>query len=176
MVSGSRPSFAMEKKMRGRPMSITRMTEDRPVIAPRMTSAFSHDSCGYRPSAVATGSGVLSMRNGAIPVRTRATAMYSTVQTASEPRMPIGMSRCGFFASPAAVDTASKPTYEKNTMVAARKMPPQPNVPGPSEAGMNGCQLAGLITWMAKARNSRITVTLIVTMIELTNADCVMPT
>ena len=32
-----------------------------------------------------------------------------TVQMASEPRMPIGMSRDGFFASCAAVDTASKP-------------------------------------------------------------------
>ena len=40
---------------------------------------------------------------------TSAIRMYSTVQIASEPRMPIGMSRCGFFASCAAVDTASNP-------------------------------------------------------------------
>ena len=32
-----------------------------------------------------------------------------TVQIASDARMPIGMSRDGFFASCAAVDTASKP-------------------------------------------------------------------
>ena len=42
---------------------------------------------------------------------------------ASEPRMPIGMSRLGFFASCAAVDTASKPMNAKNTT------PPAPRIP-----------------------------------------------
>ena len=44
-----------------------------------------------------------------MPVSTAETATYSTVQTARLARMPIGMSRCGFFASCAAVETASKP-------------------------------------------------------------------
>ena len=44
-----------------------------------------------------------------MPVSTADTMMYSTVQITSEPRMPIGMSRCGFLASWAAVETASKP-------------------------------------------------------------------
>ena len=46
---------------------------------------------------------------GIMPVSTALIRMYSTVQIASEPRMPMGMSRCGFLASPAAVETASKP-------------------------------------------------------------------
>ena len=34
---------------------------------------------------------------------------YSTVQMTSDAMMPIGRSRCGFFASSAVVETASKP-------------------------------------------------------------------
>ena len=37
------------------------------------------------------------------------TAIYRMVHTTSDPRMPIGISRCGLRASCAAVDTASKP-------------------------------------------------------------------
>jgi hypothetical protein len=40
--------------------------------------------------------------------------------------MPIGMSRFGFFASCAAVDTASKPMNAKNTTPAAPRMPITP--------------------------------------------------
>ena len=49
-----------------------------------------------------------------MPVRTPATKMYSAVQTTSETMMPIGKSRCGFLASCAVVETASKPMYAKN--------------------------------------------------------------
>ena len=35
--------------------------------------------------------------------------MYKIVQTKSETKIPIGISRFGFFASCAAVETASKP-------------------------------------------------------------------
>ena len=45
-----------------------------------------------------------------MPVITAATAMYSTVQTASVMKMPIGRSRWGLRASAALVDTVSKPT------------------------------------------------------------------
>ena len=51
------------------------------------------------------------------------------MQIASEPKMPIGRSRCGFFVSSAAVATMSKPMNAKNTSAAALKMPPIPNVP-----------------------------------------------
>ena len=44
-----------------------------------------------------------------MPVSTRETTIYKMVQMPSEPSMPMGMSRCGFFASWAAVDTASNP-------------------------------------------------------------------
>ena len=43
------------------------------------------------------------------PVSTAAVAMYRIVQMISEPRMPMGMSLRGFFASWPAVETASKP-------------------------------------------------------------------
>ena len=40
--------------------------------------------------------------------------------------MPIGMSRCGFRASCAAVETASKPMYAKKTRPAPRRTPETP--------------------------------------------------
>jgi hypothetical protein len=52
--------------------------------------------------------------------------MYSTVQIARDPRMPIGMSRLGLTVSCAAVDTASNPMYAKNTTPAAPMMPQNP--------------------------------------------------
>lgn len=48
----------------------------------------------------------------------------------SEPRMPRGMSRCGFFVSSAAVATTSKPMKAKNTTDAAVKMPITPKLVG----------------------------------------------
>ena len=51
------------------------------------------------------------------------------MQIASEPKIPIGMSRWGFLDSSAAVATMSKPMKAKNTSAAALKMPPIPNVP-----------------------------------------------
>ena len=60
-------------------------------------------------SATASGSGTLSLSHGISPVSARAIATYSTVQMMSDAMMPIGMSRCGFFASSDAVLTASNP-------------------------------------------------------------------
>ena len=40
--------------------------------------------------------------------------------------MPIGTSFCGLCDSPAAVDTASNPTYAKKMIDAARNTPCQP--------------------------------------------------
>jgi len=44
-----------------------------------------------------------------MPTSTAETTTYNSVQIASEPRMPMGMSRCGFFDSWAAVETVSNP-------------------------------------------------------------------
>ena len=44
-----------------------------------------------------------------MPTSTADTTTYKSVQIASEPRMPMGMSRWGFFDSCAAVETASNP-------------------------------------------------------------------
>src|SRR5690242_1627976 len=69
--------------------------------------------------------------------------MYKIVQTVSDPRIPIGMSFCGFLASCAAVDTASNPIYAKKTTLAPRSTPDQPNDPNdPVFGGRNVCQLA----------------------------------
>jgi len=51
------------------------------------------------------------------------------VQIASEPMIPMGMSRCGFLASCAAVETASNPIYAKKMTPAARMMPLMPYSP-----------------------------------------------
>jgi hypothetical protein len=62
----------------------------------------------------------------ATPLSTCEKSTYNNVQMTSEPRIPIGMSRFGSFASCAAVDTASKPMNAKNTTPAAPRMPMTP--------------------------------------------------
>ena len=48
----------------------------------------------------------------------------------SEPMMPRGRSRFGFFVSSAAVATMSNPMKAKNTTAAPARMPPTPKVLG----------------------------------------------
>src|SRR4051812_3857027 len=141
----------------------TSTTDDRPAIAPTLMVFASHPHCGPNVStAVATGAATLSLVNEMTPVSTAAVSMYSTVQMTSEPRMPMGMSLRGSFASWPAVETASKPMYAKKTMVAARMMPSQPNwFSTPVGSGMNGCQLAGFTKNAPTTMNAMITVTLI---------------
>src|SRR5712664_2090304 len=103
------------------------------------------------------------------------TRMYRTVQMSSDPMMPIGMSRCGFFASCAAVLTASNPMYAKNTMPAPAMTPFQPNLPPPSAGGMNGCQFAGLMACAAAMIKNTTTAPLMNTITLLTLADSLMP-
>src|SRR2546423_1976392 len=104
------------------------------------------------------------------------TRMYSTVQISSEPMMPIGISFCGFFASCAAVLTASNPMYAKKTRPAPAVTPVQPKAPrSPVLAGMKGCQLAGFTACAAATMKSSTTATLMNTMTLLTFADSLMP-
>ena len=58
----------------------------------------------------------------------------------SEPMMPRGRSRFGFFVSSAAVATMSKPMKAKKTIAAPARMPPTPNVLGvnPNSVWMSG--------------------------------------
>ena len=49
------------------------------------------------------------------------------VQITSEPNIPMGIPFCGFFASCAAVETASKPIKAKKTVPAPAAIPDQPN-------------------------------------------------
>src|SRR2546427_7535308 len=104
------------------------------------------------------------------------TRMYSTVQTSSDPMMPIGMSFCGFFASCAAVLTASNPMYAKNTIAAPAMTPLQPYSPGPSFGGMNGFQFAEVTACAAPKMKSSTTASFTNTMPLLTAADYLMPT
>src|SRR5256886_5595099 len=101
--------------------------------------------------------------------------MYSSVQINSDPIMPIGISFCGFFASWAAVLTASNPMYAKNTIPAPAMTPFQPYLPGPSAGGMKGCQLALLIAWAAAIIKRMTTAPLMNTITLLTLADSLMP-
>jgi len=55
----------------------------------------------------------------------------------NEAIMPRGMLRCGSRVSSAAVDTASKPMYEKKACDAPAQIPENP-------CGAKGCQLAAL--------------------------------
>ena len=84
------------------------MTEVSPKTIPNLINGESQPTpAASMPTAM--GSGTFNRSNGTIPVRMKPTTTYSTVQMISEPRMPIGMSRFGFLASWAAVETASKP-------------------------------------------------------------------
>lgn len=55
-----------------------------------------------------------------------ATATYTSVTMPSEMMMARGRSRCGFLASSPAVEAASKPMKEKNTIEAAAPTPETP--------------------------------------------------
>src|SRR5271157_399198 len=117
-----------------------------------------------------------------MPVNNPDTKMYRIVQITSDPRMPIGMSRCGFFASWAAVETASNPIYAKKITPAARAIPDQPYSPNaPWFGGINGCQFAaatvGCLSTNAPAMAMKIKtiVTLTITIAELKLADSLMP-
>ena len=86
------------------------------------------------------------------------------------------MSRCGFFASCAAVDTVSNPMYAKKTSPAPRSTPDQPNVPhSPAFGGMNGFQLVGLMCERLTTTTSSTIATLRITIRVLTRADSRMP-
>src|SRR5439155_14959909 len=98
-------------------------------------------------------------------------------QISKEAMMPMGISRCGFFASWAAVLTASNPMYAKKTKPAPLNTPDQPYSPQlPVFGGIKGCQLAGLIARLAATMKRRTTATLMMTMILLNPADSLMPT
>src|SRR6266849_2560246 len=109
------------------------------------------------------------------------TMIYRTVQMRSEPMIPIGMSFCGFLASCAAVLTASKPIYAKNTIAPPVNTPLQPNSPATGTpsltvcGGMNGCQVAGLTAWAANTMNTNTTASLMRTITLLTLAGSRIP-
>ena len=71
------------------------------------------------------------------------------VQITSDPRIPIGMSRWGFLASCAVVETASNPMNAKKTTPAPRRMPLQPKWPNsPVLGGMNEPPQLADETWL----------------------------
>src|SRR5438105_8219622 len=117
--------------------------------------------------ARAIGASILMSRQGTMPVSTAATEMYSVVQTRSEAIIPIGKSRCGFFASCAVVETASNPIYAKNMYAAPAPMPEKPN-------GAKLCQSEPQLLELTYRKPSAITKstteTLITTMVVLNRA------
>src|SRR6478672_12654249 len=88
------------------------------------------------------------------------------VHTISEAIRPIGMLRCGFLVSSAAVETASKPTYAKKIEAAAPRIPVPDELKGlPQPRGANGSKFAAcpLIIGRVMMRNMVRAVTLITT-------------
>ena len=96
---GSRPSRDIEKKMRGWPSWNTISTLPIAMTAPSAMMKRENVSSPGGPSApcnaVIIGSGVPSVCQGAMPVMTADSAMYSTVQIDRLMMMPNGMSFAG---------------------------------------------------------------------------------
>src|SRR3954470_4266837 len=90
------------------------------------------------------------------------------VQMISDPMMPMGMSRFGFFASSAVVETASKPMYAQKTIAAPVAMPEKP-------FGANGCQCAGFTYLKLTKTKNASTTSLMATIQKLKLADSRMP-
>src|SRR3546814_18987827 len=67
---------------------------------------------------------------GTIPVSASETPMYSSVTSASPPKMPSGSVRCGSLTSSADVATMSKPMKAKNTSAAPDSTPATPYFAG----------------------------------------------
>src|SRR5438128_8978586 len=166
---GSSPSRAMDMKMRAWPSWNTRSTDVIAATAPsaRMPAA---QSAWMYCSATASGSGTFSLSHGISPVRTSPMATYSTVQTISDAMMPRGMSRCGFFASSAAVLTASNPMYEKKMIAAPTLMPFNP-----FGAKLGVVHSSGRMYLSPTNRNNPMIPTLIATITVFTRADSLVP-
>src|SRR5947209_3254733 len=107
-IDGSSPSFDIEKNTRDCPRSMTTMVLLKPMSAPIFTSKLPQCT-PVRSMPTANGSRTSRSGYATNPVSTSATMMYRMVQMTSDPRMPMGMSLAGFFASCAAVETASNP-------------------------------------------------------------------
>src|SRR5258707_14467708 len=122
----------------------------------------------YLEMAKATEASLPAVRKSctvATPLSTCENNTYRIVQITSDPRMPIGMSRCGSLASCAAVETASKPMKAKNTTEAPRTTPDQPKWPNsPVLDGMRGCQVAGVMETAPSKMKTTTTNSLMATM------------
>src|SRR6266498_1628444 len=99
---GSRPSRAMDMKIRAWPSWNTSSTDVIAATAPNARMPAAQPAWMYC-SATASGSGTLSLSQGMSPVSTSAIATYSTVQMIRDAMIPMGISRCGFLASSEAV-------------------------------------------------------------------------
>ena len=133
---------------------------------------------------------------GTIPVSTTVTSTYNTVTMTSDPRMPRGRSRLGFFVSSAAVATMSKPMKAKKTSDAADSTPKTPKLDGappvmscssgcssPATVPAGGGRLGGTkgVRFEASKKKkpttmtSSTTATLMPVMTRLTRADTLAP-
>src|ERR1700681_4738516 len=124
-------------------------------------------------NARAMGASIFTSCQCTMPVKIPATAIYKTVQISSDAIIPIGKSRCGFFASCAVVETASNPIYAKNMYAAPTLIPLKP-------IGAKLCQsLPQFATDTYREPNpmtNSTTETLITTIVELNRALSLMPT
>src|SRR3954470_17038943 len=103
-----------------------------------------------------------------MPVSTIATATYKIVQITRVAMIPMGMSRFGFLASSAAVDTESNPMYVKKMMEPPVSTPPQP-------FGMKGCQFSGFTSDAPAITKAKMAPIFRITIALFAFADSLMP-
>src|SRR5207248_10994949 len=125
-IFGTRPSRLMEKNTRDWPSSITRITDEKPARIATVTDFDSHSNpVMYFVMANATEASRPAVRKSwtvATPLSTSENSTYKMAQMTNDPRIPIGISRLGWRTACAAVETASTPTYAKNTTPAAPRL------------------------------------------------------
>src|SRR5436853_716547 len=119
---GSRPSRAIDMKIRAWPSWNTSRTEVIAATAPSARIPAAQSAWMYC-KATASGSGTFSLSHGINPVSTSPMATYSTVQPISDAMMPRGMSRCGLCASPAGVLDVTNPQLEKQMIATQNRSP-----------------------------------------------------
>src|SRR2546425_10286300 len=166
---GSRPSRAIDMKIRAWPSWNTSKTDVIAATAPKARMPAAQSAWMYC-SATASGSGTFSLSHGMSPVSTSPMATYNPVQIINEAMIPRGMSRCGSLASSAAVLTASNPMYEKKMIAAPTLMPLRP-----CGAKLGVVHSSGRMYLRPTNRNSAMIPTLIATMTVFTRADSLVP-
>ncbi len=125
---GTSPSRDIAKRMRVWPYSTVSTTLAMAMTAPAARSTAQKlwpVTPFMMPASAASES--LNSPHGSAPTAIAATSTYSAVTISSDSMIALGRSFFGFLASSPAVEAASKPMYEKNSVAPAALTPPRPS-------------------------------------------------